>query len=165
MLWNKIKLLSLMLLFSVWSIRALEVPWSNTSIYNQDLGKVINVEDIDNPIRDWTYMIINDGESNEIEGIVNEWKIQTHNEAKDNVLNIIKNIVNYALGMLGLVALIYLIYNGFLMVTAAGKDDQFKKWIKWLRTAAIALWGIGVSYFVISFIFYLIRYFVEGWPT
>jgi len=158
-----LKLFSIIILLAGWSVQALQVPWSDTSIYNHDLWNVIDVEGIDNPIRDGTYMVIDDESSNEVNGIVNEWKIQTHNEAKDNILNIIKNIVNYALGMLWLVALIYLIYNWFLMVTAWWKDDQFKKWIKWLRTAAIALWWIWVSFFIISFIFYLIKYFTEWW--
>ncbi|MEI7557973.1 MAG: hypothetical protein WCJ45_03990 [bacterium] len=44
-------------------------------------------------------------------------------------MDVIKNIVNYALGMVALVALIYLIYHGFLILTAAGDDTQYKKGI------------------------------------
>ncbi|MEI6774905.1 MAG: hypothetical protein WCL18_09385 [bacterium] len=54
-------------------------------------------------------------------------KISSHQNAQNKTLDVIKNIINYALSMIALVALVYLIYHGFLMVTAAGEDTQYKK--------------------------------------
>jgi hypothetical protein len=61
------------------------------------------------------------------------------------------------LGFLGLIALIYLIYNGFLILTAAGDDTQYKKGLQSIKYAAIALGGIGASWLIISLIFRIIQ--------
>lgn len=58
--------------------------------------------------------------------------------------------------MLGLVALVYLIYHGFLIVTATGDDTQYKKGLKGIKFAAIAIAGIGASWLIVSGIFRLI---------
>jgi hypothetical protein len=71
-------------------------------------------------------------------------------------MNIIKSIINYALGMVWLVALVYLIYHGFLILTAAGDETQYKKGLKWIKFAAIAMAGIGMSWLIVSAIFWLI---------
>jgi hypothetical protein len=89
--------------------------------------------------------------------IVGIWdKISSHENAQNQTLQVIKNLLNYALGMLWLVALIYLIYHGFLIVTAAGDDTQYKKWLSGVKYAAIAIVGIGVSWLVVSWIFWLL---------
>jgi hypothetical protein len=62
------------------------------------------------------------------------------------------------LGLLGLVALIYLIYNGFLILTAAGDEAQYKKGLQSVKYAAIALAGIGASWLIVSLIFYGISF-------
>jgi len=58
--------------------------------------------------------------------------------------------------MLGLVALVYLIYHGFLILTASGDENQYKKGIAGIKFAAIALAGIGASWLIVSAIFWLI---------
>jgi hypothetical protein len=50
-----------------------------------------------------------------------------------------------------------LIYHGFIMLFAMNKEDQFNKGLKWIKTAAIALVGVGLSRVVIRFIFYVIN--------
>ena len=60
------------------------------------------------------------------------------------------------LGMLALVALVILLRGGFQMVTAAGDDGKYKKGFKILQQAAIGLVFIGVSWLVVSVIFWLI---------
>jgi len=72
-------------------------------------------------------------------------------------MDVIKKIINYALWMLSLVALIYLIYHGFLILTAAGEEEQYKKGLKGIKYAAIAIVGIGASRLIVSFIFWLIN--------
>ena len=86
-------------------------------------------------------------------------QITDHNTAKNQTLQIVKNILNYVLGLLGLIALIYLIYNGFLILTAGGDDAQYKKGIQSLQYALIALAGIGASWLIVSLIFRLIDQF------
>ena len=58
--------------------------------------------------------------------------------------------------MIALVALVYLIYHGFLIMTAAGDDTQYKKGLAGIKYAAIAIAGIGASWLVVSGIFWLI---------
>jgi hypothetical protein len=59
--------------------------------------------------------------------LYNNGNITTFLQAQNDTIAFIQNLINWALGLVGLVALIYLLYNGFLMVTAAGDDGQFKK--------------------------------------
>ncbi|HKL43923.1 MAG TPA: hypothetical protein VJ892_01445 [Candidatus Absconditabacterales bacterium] len=134
----------------------------NTStILNTDMNDAINTDNgggtIGDPIREGAYQIINSNDGDyEVGGIIND-EITDHDTALNNTLGIIIRIINYALGMLSLVALIYLLLHGFMMVTAAGDDAKYKKGLKGIKYAAIALAGIGLSRFIISFIFWIIE--------
>lgn len=145
-------------LIVVWYAQMI-VPSSENYILNENDQQVLNTEGIQDPLRDWAYNIIDAeawtwGLSWDIVGI---WdKISSHENAQNKTLQVIKNLLNYALGMLWLVALIYLIYHGFLIVTAAGDDTQYKKWLSGVKYAAIAIVGIGVSWLVVSWIFWLL---------
>ncbi|MEI7562240.1 MAG: hypothetical protein WCJ39_00515 [bacterium] len=83
-------------------------------------------------------------------------QITDHATAKNATLQVVKNIVNYALGLLSLIALVYLIFNGFLILTAGGDDTQYKKGLKSIKNALIAIAGIGASRLIVSAIFRLI---------
>lgn len=74
---------------------------------------------------------------------------------EEEFLDVVKGAVNRVLGILALIALIVLLYGGFLMVTAAGDDDQYGKWWKILRAAAIWLTIIGLAWLIITFFFRL----------
>lgn len=91
-----------------------------------------------------------DGEAEEVNLI---W---TDNQQQDAFVNIVKSWVNWVLGILALIALIIVMYGGFLMVTSAGDDDAYSKWFTILKYAAIWLVLIGVAWFVVSIIFWLI---------
>lgn len=141
--------------------------WQDDTILNVDSDNTLDVYDNNNPIsdplREWAYKIIDadstDTISNqELWGIVNPGLIADHQTALNSTMSIIKNIINYALGLLSFIALVYLIYHWILMVTAAWDDTQYKKWMKWLRLAAIAITGIWLSWLIVSFIFWLIDY-------
>ena len=112
--------------------------------------------DISDPLRDWAGLLLENGWVN---AILNKTKITTHNDAEKQTLNLIRNWVNYALSLLGFVALIYLLYHGFLILTAAGDDEQYKKWMKWLRIAATAIAWIWLSWLFVSLIYRLINWF------
>lgn len=74
----------------------------------------------------------------------------------DSLINVIKSFINWMLGMLALIALVVLLWGGFQMVTAAGDDAKYKKGFKILQQAAIWLVFIGVSWLLVSVIFWLL---------
>ena len=134
------------------------IPDSENYILNENDQQVINTQNIGDPLRDGAYNIVDpQAWSGPLWGIV--WagdKISNHQNAQSKTMTVIKNIINYALGMVALVALIYLIYHGFLIVTAMGDEAQYKKGISGAKFAAIAMAGIGTSWLVVSAIFWLI---------
>lgn len=135
----------------------LEIPWEST-IFNSNQDQYINANDISNPIRDWAYTAIKSpDQSNEIWGV--QWssqKIEDHTSARDKTFTIVKNLINYALGILSLVALVYMIYHGITILTAAWDDAKYKEGMKGIKFAAIALIGIWFSWIIVSSIFWLI---------
>ena len=72
------------------------------------------------------------------------------------LIDVIKTFINWMLGMLALIALVVLLRGGFQMVTAAGDDAKYKKGFKILQQAAIGLVFIGVSWLLVSVIFWLL---------
>jgi len=74
----------------------------------------------------------------------------------DKLIDVIKSFINWMLGMLALIALVILIWGGFQMVTAAGDDAKYKKGFKILQQAAVGLVFIGVSWLMVSVIFWLL---------
>ncbi len=76
--------------------------------------------------------------------------------ADASIITIIKNFINRTLGILGLIALVILLYGGFQMVTAAGDDDKYKKGFKVLKEAAVGLIFIGLAFFMVSIVLWLI---------
>ncbi|MCX6824049.1 MAG: hypothetical protein NT085_02890 [candidate division SR1 bacterium] len=72
------------------------------------------------------------------------------------LITVIKSFINWMLGILSLIAMVVLLYGGFSMVTAAGDDTKYKKGFKILQQAAIGLVFIGVSWLVVSVIFWLL---------
>jgi len=160
---KKIILLSIVSTYIVGltTLAQFEVP-GNPTIYTTEQEQAITADGISNPIRDGAFFVVNSGDS-WVWGIVSsDTQIQTHDTAKLQTLNIVKNIINYALGLVSLVALVYLIFHGILVLTAAGDEAQYKKWLKGIQFAAIALWWIGLSRLIVSFIFYIIDWMI-GW--
>ncbi len=135
----------------------LEIPWEAT-IFNSNQDQYIDANDISNPIRDWAYTAIKSPDKNNeiwwVQG--GSQKIEDHNTAREKTFTIVKNIINYALGMLSLLALVYMIYHGITILTAAGDDGKYKEWLKGIKFAAIALIGIWFSWIIVSSIFWLI---------
>ncbi|MFA6256543.1 MAG: hypothetical protein WC606_05230 [Candidatus Absconditabacterales bacterium] len=131
------------------------VPSSENYILNENDQQVLNTENINDPLRDGAYNIV--GGSGALGGIASSSdKITSHQNAQSKTMTVIKNIINYALGMIALVALVYLVYHGFLILTAAGDDAQYKKGLSGVKFAAIAMAGVGASRLIISAIFRLL---------
>lgn len=74
------------------------------------------------------------------------------------LIDVIKWIVNWVLGILSLVALIILLRWWFQMVTAAWDESKYKKWFTILKQAAIWIIFIWVSWFIVSLIFAVITW-------
>lgn len=136
--------------------------WNTNTILNTDANSAINTDiwwgTIWDPIRQWAYQIVKSDDWNyTLEWIVdNDNEITQHSTALNRTLGIIKNIINRALWLLGIVALIYLLVHWFIVLTAAWDESKYKKWIKWIKNAGIAIWWIWLSRFIVSFIFWII---------
>ena len=74
----------------------------------------------------------------------------------EGLLQVVRNFINWMLGILGMITLIILLYGGFQMVTAAGDEEKYNAGFNILKQAGIGLVFIGLSWFVISMIFFLI---------
>ena len=72
------------------------------------------------------------------------------------IMGVIRSFLNWVLGILSLIALIVLLYGGFSMVTAAGDDAKYKKGFKILQQAAVGLAIVGLSWIIVSAIFWVI---------
>ncbi len=82
------------------------------------------------------------------------------------LLDVIKGVVNWVLGILGLIALIVVLYGGFLMVTAGGDSGQYDNGLKFLKGALLGLAVIGVAWFIASIVFWLISLTTtEAWTS
>lgn len=120
--------------------------------FTQNDQKVVVTDDIDgDPFREWAA-----NPAWWVNGLYNQGKIWSFFEAQNQTINFIQNIVNWSLSIIGLIALVYLLYNGFLMLTAAGDDAQFKKGAKAVRTTTLALVGMWVSALIVNAIFYFV---------
>ncbi|MDR3169511.1 MAG: pilin [Candidatus Peribacteria bacterium] len=71
-------------------------------------------------------------------------------------MDTVKKFINWMLGMLATIALVICLYAGFLMVTAAGDDAKYKKGMGILKQAGIGLVIIGLSWLIVSVVFWLI---------
>jgi len=146
-------------LLVVWYAQMI-VPDSENYILNENDQQVLNTQYINDPLRNGAYNIIDSSQSGWtgiVSGIVGVGdQISSHVVAQNQTMNVIRNILNYALWLVALIALVYLIYHGFLILTAAGDDAQYKKGLKWLNYAIIAIVGIGASRLIVSGIFWLL---------
>ncbi|AKH32383.1 hypothetical protein XF24_00018 [candidate division SR1 bacterium Aalborg_AAW-1] len=78
----------------------------------------------------------------------------------DTIIDIIKRFINYALGFLALIALVMLLWGGYKMVASGGDEGAYKEGLKILKNAAIGIAFIAVSWFLVTFIFYVIGFVV-----
>lgn len=72
------------------------------------------------------------------------------------LIGVIKKFINWMLGMLSLIALVMLLMGGFKMVTAAGDEEKYKGGFKIMKQAWVWLAVIGLSWFIVSIIFWVI---------
>lgn len=98
------------------------------------------------------------------DGNVNQVNVLGQGQGQqDAFVNVVRGFINWTLGILAFIALIILLYGGFLMVTAAGDEEKYKKGFTILRQAAIGLILIGIAWFIVSIIFWLVN--LAGAPS
>jgi hypothetical protein len=71
-------------------------------------------------------------------------------------LDTIKNAINWLLGILATIALVICLYGGFLMVVSAGDSKKYESGLNVLKYAAIGLAIIGLSWMIVSVVFWFI---------
>lgn len=71
-------------------------------------------------------------------------------------LDTLKNAVNWLLGILATVALVFCLYGWFLMVTSAGDEKKYSSGLNVLKYAGIGLAIIGLSWMIVSVIFWFV---------
>jgi preprotein translocase subunit Sss1 len=80
----------------------------------------------------------------------------TEDKEEGFIDNVVKSFVNWTLGILWLIALLMVLYGWFMMLTSRDSEDGYNKWWTILKNALIGLFIIGVAWFIISLIFWLI---------
>lgn len=96
----------------------------------------------------WWGFWINAEKTAWLEGIAWAWS-----DGWDNLLNIIRNFMNWALWFVSLIAFAMLLWGGYKMVASGGDEGAYKEGIKILKNAAIGIAFIAVSWTLITFIF------------
>lgn len=151
--------MTLLLAFS--SVHAISFFDNTSTVYTRNEQDAVKTDDIcatdpaSNPLRC--------GMSNvwgSVQGLYYSGPIRSVYEAQNQTLAYVHNILNRALSLLGIIALCYLLYYGFEIVIGAGDEAKVKKAWAGLRTATIAIVGIGVSWLLVSFIIYMIDTFI-----
>lgn len=118
-----------------------------------NIHDVVQTDDITHPFRDGTYLPIQSPDGNHSISVINVGQIFSFQEAENQTLRLIKNIINYVLSFASLVVFLFLLYEWYMIITAANDDEQYKKALDKVKTAAIALAGMAISRLVVSFIF------------
>lgn len=108
-------------------------------------------------LREWAYNAIY-SDNHKIKNLINNNdQIKTQKDAEKKTFQLIKRLINYALGLVSLIALIILLIAGVQMATAAGDDKKFWAGKASLLKVARAIWWIAVSWLIINFIFWIIE--------
>ena len=72
------------------------------------------------------------------------------------LLDTIKNAINWVMWILATIALVICLYGWFKMVTAAGDEKKYSAGLTVLKQAAIWLAIVGLSWMIVSIIFWFI---------
>lgn len=111
-------------------------------------------------LSDYTTNMFNNNNSQTNIGISTIW---TTSDQWWNLIQIIKNFINWVLWILSLIALILCLWGWFQIVTAAWDEWKQKKWMSVLKHAAIWLVIIWLAWFVVTIVFWLLRWVT--WAT
>lgn len=102
-------------------------------------------------IHDW-----NDAASHNILWIIKAPQPDNYTTTLWYVMALVQVSINWLLWILSTVALVYMLYCGFLIFSSGADDKNTSKGKKWIKTAAIALAWIWLSWLIISAMIWLI---------
>lgn len=136
---------------------ALPAVWPTTeTILTEDSQQIITPPE-ENAIREGTHNIIQSSDSaNKIENLLETQPIASQDDATMRTIKLIHRIINYALSLVSVIALVVLIYAGIQMTTAAGDDKKYQAGKSTLKKITIGIVGIGISWLIISLIFWFL---------
>lgn len=145
------KIISIVFAFIIliWWVFSLDYFDRSSTVYTNDQREVISEIDWDS-IRSWVSEVARD-----VNWII-DYEILDSDDAQYETLTYVRRIFNYFLMFLASVALVYLLYHGFLMVTAAWNEERYKKGLKWISFAVIAIVWVWVSWMIISLVFWVV---------
>ena len=89
-----------------------------------------------------------------VDGVHTIW---TTKPQEDALIYSIQTAINWALWLLSAVALCLVMYAWFLMLTSWWDSKKYTKWLNIIKNTAIWLAIIGVSWLIVSLIFYVIN--------
>ena len=121
--------------------------------YNRDYPPSIPEVNWEEPgdIHDWT-----EGMSDKILWIISVPRPENYDTSLWYAMALIQISINWTLWILSFVALVYMLYCGFLVFSSGDDDKNASNGKKWIKTAAIALAGIGLSWLIVSVMIWLI---------
>lgn len=82
---------------------------------------------------------------------------------EDSLLRTVKSFINRILWLLSLIALAICLRWWFQMLTAAGDETKYKKWFTILKQAWFWLAIIGLSWLIVSLVFWIINSNTTSW--
>jgi len=129
--------------FSIWG----DLPWGSGNPYIRKIDSQPPKVDETNPDK------IHDGSatlSSRLKWIITVPQPEDYNTSLWYVMSLIQIAINRTLWILSFVTLVYMLYCGFLIFASGSEDNNAKKGKKWIKTAAIALAWIGLSWLIIS---------------
>ena len=74
----------------------------------------------------------------------------------DNIVEVIKKFMNIALSFVTLIAFWFLLRWGYKMVMSGWDEEGYKEGVQILKNAAIGIAFISISWFLVTFIFFVI---------
>lgn len=126
----------------------------------QDIRHVVDSSQIENPLRDGAYFWITSPDGQNEVSVINIGKIISFTQAQDQTLRLIQNIINYILSFTALVVFVYLIIEWYKVVVSGSDEEAYKEAVTKVKNSAIAIAGIALSRFVVSFIFAALNFVI-----
>lgn len=119
----------------------------------QSVDQVLNTTDITNPLRQGSLFWIRSPDGTHFINVMNISQIWGFDQAQNETLILIRNIINILLSFVWLIVLVLFIIEWYKIVTSWNDTDQYKKALWKVKNYAIAIAGIALSRFIVSFIF------------
>ena len=140
---------SILLIWSVWAW----YTWENdyNKIYTQEQDKVIDTENLDDPLHAWTKSAIQ-----EVDWIANA-DVSSSENKKESMIDYISKWINYFLAFLWMIVIILIIKDGFIIITSAWDENKKKEAFTNLKNYAIAIVMIWVAFLIVNLIFYFVN--------